>query len=96
MKFATILAAATFAIVGASTAFAQNKIDLVQTNRDGNNSAKFNQEGKKNRAGVFQQTDTGNNKIKGTQTGRKNKFEGSQDTLEGNNRANIDQRRRRP
>ena len=35
MKFATILAAAAFAIVGASAASAQNSVNIVQSNKSG-------------------------------------------------------------
>jgi len=95
MKLATILAAAAFAIVGASAASAQNSVDIVQSNKRGDNNASVKQRGKDNFVGSFQENKRGNNNLDVRQRSGKrgsNAVEAFQDNKRGDNNADIRQR----
>jgi hypothetical protein len=99
MKFASILAAAAFAIVGASAASAQNSVNVVQSNKSGDNNASIKQSGRDNFVGSFQENKRGNNNLDVSQrSGRRgsNAVEAFQDNKRGDNNADIRQRAGRP
>ena len=89
MKLATVLAAATFALLGASAASAQNSLNAVQSNVNGNNVVKNRQVSPVgNFAGIDQSNVNGNNIVKNRQvTGRKGVNDGQvfQGNVNGNN-----------
>jgi hypothetical protein len=97
MKLATLVAAAAFALVGASSAYAGNSATISQFNTNGNNNAKIKQKGSDNYVNAGQENVNGNNNLKVRQrTGKfgNNAVEGGQGNVNGNNNINIKQRQR--
>ena len=98
MKLATLVAAAAFALVGASSAFAGNSLEFYQgVGGNGSNSAKFNQQGAgKNKAtGIQEIGGNGTNSIRGNQESGAGKNKGSfSQTVFGNgkNKLHVNQK----
>ena len=85
MKLATLVAAAAFALVGASSAFAGNSAVIDQFNTNGNNSIKSKQVGRDNFLSTGQVNVNGDNRLKNKQIGPNNALEAGQSTVNGNN-----------
>ena len=94
MKLASLVAAAAFALVGASSAYAGNSVTLSQFNQNGNNNASIKQKGSSNYVNAGQENVYGDNNLRVKQkTGKfgSNVVEGGQGNVFGNNNAKIRQ-----